>query len=142
MFKWLVGRRKREKKSEDSAEDEPDATQLEVKKGEVKSEDTGKPRKTTQRINPFTDGINLIEISVWADDLKLTSRSTLGLVIKASTTLWRFIQLCTAPRSMLGYFMLLCHRIFTSRVIHYDGRHIHSSCKLFIVASIILSSYI
>ena len=37
--------------------------------------------------NPFTDGINLIEISVWADDLKLTSRSTLGLVIKASTTL-------------------------------------------------------
>ena len=58
-------------------------------------------------INPFTDGINLIEISVWADDLKLTSRSTLELVIKASTTLWRFIQLCTAPRSMLGYFMLL-----------------------------------
>ena len=58
-------------------------------------------------INPFTDGINLIEISVWADDLKLTSQSTLGLAIKASTTLWHFIQLCTAPRSMLGYFMLL-----------------------------------
>ena len=50
MFKWLVGRRKREKKSEDSAEDEPDATQLEVKKDKVKSEDTGKPRKTTRRI--------------------------------------------------------------------------------------------
>ena len=30
----------------------------------------------------------------------------------------------------------------TSRVNHYDGRHIHSSCKLFIINSIILSSYI
>ena len=33
------------------------------------------------------------------------------------------------------------HRNLTSRDNHYDGRHIHSSCKLFIINSIILSSY-